>query len=265
MNIDSLFPELNEKQKQAVILENQNILAISGPGTGKTKTISARAALLISSGIPAERIQILTFTNRAAKELKKRLETLLGDASKNLRASTFHSFCYGQILQAQTVFGVKNISFIEQDDQLQIFKLLRGKTSATVLPLADKLLNLYTYTRNTLLPLDETLQLKMPEYYHQKDAIALVIRGYEEKKRKQNYIDYDDMIAIVAKQTSTIPEVCTHIANQFDHILVDEMQDTNPLQWQLLAPLLGRVKLFCVGDDAQSIYGFRHAVPNRGA
>lgn len=259
MSVEQLLSELNESQKIAATHLKSHALVLAGAGCGKTKTIIARAAFLIDQGINPDRIQILTFTRRAASEIVERVKTHLGDSSHGLRASTFHTWCTSIIRHAPTAFGFKNFTVIDRDDQLQLFKLLRGKKARGSFPTAAEICDLYSYTRNTCTSLDKSLKKKLLVYYNHKKVIAQIMKDYELKKRSRNYLDYDDILDIVAKGINQHKDLCSWVGSQYDHILVDEMQDTNPLQWELLEPLTKHVELFCVGDDAQSIYGFRGA------
>jgi DNA helicase II / ATP-dependent DNA helicase PcrA len=259
MTIASLLSDLNEHQRIAASMPNQHTLVLAGAGCGKTKTIVARAAFLISSGTPAHRIQILTFTRRSASEIVERVRMQLGDVAEGLRASTFHTWCISLIRKAPSAFGYKDYSLIDRDDQLQLFKVLRGNKNSAPLPTASELCDLYSFARNTRQTLDATLQKNAPEAYGQKEQIAQVMLSYESRKRDRRYLDYDDILDVVAQRLASSPETCSWVANQYDHLLIDEMQDTNPLQWKLIDPLKNEVTLFCVGDDAQSIYGFRGA------
>lgn len=259
MTIDLLLSELNEHQRLAATIQPQHALVLAGAGCGKTKTIIARAAFLISSGTPSHRIKILTFTRRAASEIVERVGMHLGDRAKELNASTFHTWCISLIRRAPSAFGYKDYSVIDRDDQMQLFKVLRGKKSSPPLPSAKQLCDLYSFARNTRQTLYATILKDLPDSYGQKEKIAQVMLAYETRKKDRRYLDYDDILDVVAQRLTNSPETCSWIANQYDHILVDEMQDTNPLQWKLINPLRNQVTLFCVGDDAQSIYGFRGA------
>lgn len=261
MTIHSLLAELNESQRLAAMGEAQHALVLAGAGSGKTKTIVARAAFLISQGVPAQRIQILTFTRRSAFEIVERVRMHLneGHSASALRASTFHTWCISLIRRAPAVFGCKGYSIIDRDDQMLLFKVLRGKNNTSVLPTNKVLCDLYSYARNTGQSLDATLQENSPELYDKKDPIAQIMLGYEARKKERHYLDYDDILEVVAQSIATSEQTCGWVANHYDHLLVDEMQDTNPLQWKLIEPLKKQVNLFCVGDDAQSIYGFRGA------
>ena len=259
MTIDSLLGELNVSQRAAACMPSQHALVLAGAGSGKTKTIVARAAYLISNGTPATRIQIMAFTRRAAAEIVERVKMHLGDAAKGLNASTFHAWCRHLTHRAPQTFGYKGYTVIDEDDQLQLFKRVRGARQSNELPSSREIRDLYSLARNTLKSLDSTLQEHAAELYEHKKAIAEVMLGYEAKKRERRYLDYDDILDVVAQRIHDSPEARSWVASLYDYLLVDEMQDTNPLQWKLIEPLREHVTLYCVGDDAQSIYGFRGA------
>ena len=259
MTIQSLLGELNDSQKLAATMENRHAIVIAGAGCGKTKTIVARAAFLISNGTPPTRIQILTFTRRAAAEIVNRVRMHLGDSARGLSASTFHSWCMQLIRSAPEAFGCESSTVIDRDDQLQLFRLSRGRSKVKDLPTAKVLCDLYSFARNTRRSLSAALMKFDEALIDQKAVIAEAMKFYEAKKHERHYLDYDDILDIVARRIQTSPETCSWVASHYDHLLVDEMQDTNPLQWELLSPIKEESTLFCVGDDAQSIYGFRGA------
>ena len=182
MTIDSLLSELNEHQRIAASMQRQHALVLAGAGCGKTKTIIARTAFLISNGTPAHRIQILTFTRRSASEIVERVRMHLGDSAEGLKASTFHTWCMSLIRHAPSAFGCKGYSVIDRDDQLQLYKVLRGKKSSSQLPTAKNLLDLYSFARNTRQTLDATLMKNAPDSYGQKDQISQVMLAYEARK-----------------------------------------------------------------------------------
>lgn len=262
MSLNVLIDELNAQQKQAATTESQHSLILAGAGCGKTKTIVARAAYLIEQGVPADQIQILTFTRRAASEIVARVELALGDVAKGLRAFTFHTFCMYLLRRAPKAFGLEQFSIIDRDDQMLMFRLLRGKDDKNHLndlPKPKELCDLYSFARNTRQSLSQALEAQLPEYLEQKDAIKHIMQDYEQRKKARNFLDYDDILAVVAVALAQSEGLVNYVASMCKHLLVDEMQDTNPLQWALLEPLLQKVNLFCVGDDAQSIYAFRGA------
>ena len=262
MSLASLIDELNPQQKQAATTESQHSLVLAGAGCGKTKTIVARAAYLIDQGIPANQIQILTFTRRSASEIVARVELALGEQAKGLRASTFHTFCMYLLRRVPKAFGLEQFSIIDRDDQLMMFRLIRGKDdkkNPNQLPKPQELCDLYSFARNTRQKLSDALEKQHPEHLAFKDQIAEIMKEYETRKRARSFLDYDDILAIVASALDQSDGLADYVASLCKHMLVDEMQDTNPLQWTLLEPLKDKVSLFCVGDDAQSIYGFRGA------
>jgi len=262
MSLASLIDELNPQQKQAATTESQHSLVLAGAGCGKTKTIVARAAYLIDQGIPANQIQILTFTRRSASEIVARVELALGEQAKGLRASTFHTFCMYLLRRVPKAFGLEQFSIIDRDDQLMMFRLIRGKDdkkNPNQLPKPQELCDLYSFARNTRQKLSDALEKQHPEHLAFKDQMAEIMKEYETRKRARSFLDYDDILAIVASALDQSEGLADYVASLCKHMLVDEMQDTNPLQWALLEPLKDKVSLFCVGDDAQSIYGFRGA------
>ena len=252
----SFEAELNTQQYEAATTQAQNCLVLAGAGCGKTKTIVARAAYLISQGVPADKIQILTFTRRAASEIVTRIEQYT--QAKGIRASTFHTFCLHLLRRNSKAFGLGQFSVIDRDDQLMMFRLLRGKGN-DALPKAAQLCDIYSFARNTQNTLSIAIEKVLPDVIELKDDIAQIMQAYEQRKQENRYLDYDDILAIVAQQLQTSTAFVNWVSKLCHVFLVDEMQDTNPLQWSLLQPLVGHSQLFCVGDDAQSIYGFRGA------
>ena len=262
MSLANLIHELNPQQKQAATTETKHSLVLAGAGCGKTKTIVARAAYLIDQGIPANQIQILTFTRRSASEIVARVELALGDQAKGLRASTFHTFCMYLLRRVPKAFGLEQFSIIDRDDQLMLFRLIRGKDdkkNPNALPKPQQLCDLYSFARNTRQKLSLALEKQLPEFLEYKDQIAEIMKEYETRKQARHFLDYDDILAVVASGLAQSEGLTDYVASLCQHMLVDEMQDTNPLQWAILEPLKDKTSLFCVGDDAQSIYGFRGA------
>jgi DNA helicase-2/ATP-dependent DNA helicase PcrA len=262
MSLANLINELNPQQKQAATTETKHSLVLAGAGCGKTKTIVARAAYLIDQGIPANQIQILTFTRRSASEIVARVELALGDQAKGLRASTFHTFCMYLLRRVPKAFGLDQFSIIDRDDQLMLFRLIRGKDdkkNPNALPKPQQLCDLYSFARNTRQKLSLALEKQLPEFLDDKEQIAEIMKEYEIRKRARSFLDYDDILAVVASALAQSDGLADYVAGLCQYMLIDEMQDTNPLQWAILEPLKDKTSLFCVGDDAQSIYGFRGA------
>lgn len=258
MSFDTLLASLNESQHKAATHMGGHALVLAGAGCGKTKTIMARTAYLISQGVPPSRIKVLTFTRRSASEIVERVRSHLGAQAEGLNASTFHTWCMGLIRRAPALFGSSGYTIIDRDDQLQLFRSLRGQSEAK-LPTAGTMADLYSFARNTGMSLSEAIRKHNDSLLVVKDDIATVMKGYEQRKIDRHYLDYDDILDVVATQIQTNPVALNWVASQYAELLIDEMQDTNPLQWRLIEPLKEHMRLFCVGDDAQSIYGFRGA------
>ena len=257
--------ELNTQQKKAAEYRGPkaHLLVLAGAGTGKTRTIIGRAAHLLKSQVPARRIVLLTFTRRAAAEMTHRLELETGDLSKGIFAGTFHRFCLDIMKTIPKTFGVESATVIDADDQSGLMGLIRGaaiqKGEKKHFPRASQLLDFYSYSRNTCMEPADYL-VRYTEYSPDViETITRIFSAYEARKKERNYIDFDDILYIFLSTLRKNEALRKRLKELFDHILVDEMQDTNPLQWGILELLAGPAKLFCVGDDAQSIYGFRGA------
>ncbi len=258
MSSSDILSELNESQHAAATYMGQHCLVLAGAGCGKTKTIIARCAFLIDQGVRPERIKVLTFTRRSAGEIIERVAQHIGLQAHGLNASTFHTWCISLIRKAPEMFGVKDYSIIDADDQTQLFKSLRGR-SEKKLPTSAELASLNSYMRNTGCTLKEAVERMGESAMDCMEEIAIIMHGYTTKKNDGRLIDYDDILDVVARQLNAGGAVRDWVMKQYDHILVDEFQDTNPLQWRLLSPLKDGLCLYCVGDDAQSIYAFRGA------
>jgi len=252
--------DLNAQQRIAVTCDDRHTMVLAGAGCGKTKTLVARAVHLVQAGVPPADIQILTFTRRAARELLERV----GGGGVGLQSGTFHTWCMSLIRRAPSLFGIEQCTVIDADDQEQLLKLMRAKYSDDKLkiPRASALQAFYSFTRNTCRKYSESV-VEYFELGSESDELIRAIRDilmeYEQRKRKNNYLDYDDIIQVVAAHLRQSEQVLNWVGSNCRFILVDEMQDTNPLQWQLLEPLSKIATLYCVGDARQSIYKFRGA------
>lgn len=253
--------ELNEHQELAVKYDTGHVLVLAGAGTGKTRTITARAAYLVQKGVDPRRILLLTFTRRAAREMTQRLEAMIGQQSASIMAGTFHHFCLYTMRRMGDLFGVDGTTVIDRDDQVQLMKLARSAhvEKNAVFPKAAELVKLVSYARNTAQPMSAYLT-RHTEYAAESCVkIEKIAQDYDARKRENHYLDYDDILFVFSKKLHEEAAVRERVRRFYDHILVDEMQDTNPLQWLILDGLRDPALLFCVGDDAQSIYAFRGA------
>ena len=251
--------DLNEAQRLAAESPGRNSLVLAGAGTGKTTTIVARANFLISEGSDPSRVQVLTFTRRSALDIQRRVANAAGRGSKKVRASTFHAWCHSLIRSNPQVFGYRDWTLVDDSDQQSLFALARGKRKRGTFPTAAEIQGAYSFARNTLVSLKESVDYKLPEFVEDFQSIAAICIDYQKRKSQGKYLDYDDLLEIVGTRLQESSEAKAAVASQIDHLLVDEAQDTNPLQWTIIRPLVDSISLFAVGDDAQSIYGFRGA------
>lgn len=276
------FDKLNKEQFQAATFRGKHLLVLAGAGTGKTRTIIARAVHLLQNGTDPHRIKILSFTRKSAQEIAERIkiESSGLPQAKQMTGSTFHSWCMEMIMRYSEAFGLQGYSCIDEDDRETAIKLVIGRLygGKKEVKLSGKhgqrlkagtISEVYSYSVNTRCNLTTAIKMKMFPLMHGEEidklteeargVISEIIKGYIEYKREHRYLDYDDMLSAVASLLKRNDHLRELISSQYEHILVDEMQDTNPLQWMLLESFFDRCHLFCVGDDAQSIYAFRGA------
>jgi DNA helicase-2/ATP-dependent DNA helicase PcrA len=260
---------LNPQQKAAAQYRGsaKSLLIMAGAGCGKTRTIIARTSYLIRSGVDPSRILLMTFTNRAAREMKIRLKSEVGPVSNKVQAGTFHAFCLRVMRRIPKSFGILGLNVIDVDDQNALMSLVRrrrlGKQSREIgklFPKAAELNRYYSYCRNTCQkPLDYLSRHSdlSPEYIH---LCSDMFAEYQKNKLERGYLDFDDLLEVFGTFLEQKPALRKDLAKLFEECLVDEMQDTNPLQFRILQQFSREgVRLFCVGDPAQSIYRFRGA------
>ncbi|MEH6406922.1 MAG: ATP-dependent helicase [Leeuwenhoekiella sp.] len=264
---------LNENQQKAVQFSGKHLLVLAGAGTGKTRAIIGRAAHLIENGTPPEKIQILTFTKRAASEIVERVKSSLSsNIALNLNGATFHSWCNQLIVKYPNLFGAASYTVIDPDDQLSVMKMVCGDKIIEYKGIRIKpqqLIDIYSFGRNTRTNLSNAISEKVfngkideeteDEIEIIRPKVEVLLKAYQQKKGEGRYIDYDDLLLVVANRLRNDAEAKKILSKEIRHLLIDEFQDTNPLQWFLLEPFLEIANFFCVGDDAQSIYSFRGA------
>ena len=269
---------MNKQQLAAATYNGKHLLVLAGAGTGKTRTIIARALHLISTGVRPSRIKILSFTKKSAQEIANRIkiEGAKMPEAKQVSGSTFHSWCMDLITRYGSAFGLEGYSCIDEEDRESAISIAIGNLyNKKKLEVEEKqirgslLSDIYSYAVNTRQNLSTAIKMKLypmqngeqidEKVKKVKELIEPVIRAYIEYKRSRRYIDYDDMLMAVASVLKQNKELQEYVSSQYDHILIDEMQDTNPLQWMLIESFMNNCHLFCVGDDAQSIYAFRGA------
>lgn len=263
---------LNQEQKRAVKFNGKHLLLLAGAGTGKTATIVSRAAWLIEHKIDPTRIKIISFTKKSANEIATRTANLLVNTGikSPSQGATFHGWCLEIIRSNPAGFNMNRWTVIDIDDQEVIMKHILDDNSRCLSKeiKASDMLSIRSYQLNTDCSLQEAIRKSLSRKSGQLDIESLIedthnietaIELYEKYKQAHLYLDYDDILTITVSTLTQNKELCAKVTSMYDHILVDEMQDTNPLQWKLLELFMPSCHLFCVGDDAQSIYGFRGA------
>lgn len=250
---------LNPQQRAAVRMAEGPLLLLAGAGTGKTRVITYRVAHLISAGAAPECILAVTFTNKAARELKERLARLLSaEDARKVTACTFHSFGV-RLLRAKIRllgYGV-NFDIASEGYQVGLVRTILGELGMTNGPLRDRdALHCISLAKSRLLEPGDI----DPEDRSWPDALPEIYRRYQTRLKAMNMVDFDDLLLLVIELWGRFPEVLEEHRQRFRHLLVDEYQDTNAIQFQLLASLAGEHRNICaVGDDDQSIYGWRGA------
>ena len=260
MNKEELINGLNDKQKEAVLATDGPCLVIAGAGSGKTKVLTHKIAYDIESGIKPWNILAITFTNKAANEMKERIEKLIGDAAKDLWMGTFHSICVRILRRYIDRIGYKTdfVIFDTSDQKTLIKECLK------TLKVDDKIFT----DRGVLSEISNGKnEMLEPKAYgvkyagdFRKKTISEIYEIYQRRLRENNAIDFDDIINFTIKILSENPDVLDYYTEKFKYILVDEYQDTNKAQFTLVSLLASKYgNVTAVGDNDQGIYSFRGA------
>ena len=258
--------ELNEEQFRVVTAPPKATLVVAGAGTGKTRAITYRVAYLIEQGVSPQRILLATFTNRAAREMLRRVETLTG--SQNVHrvwGGTFHRIANLMLRRHAVSIGFdQNYSILDSEDARDLLNLCIEDaaidTKAKRFPKAEVVQGIISFANNTDVPIDEVIIGKYPYFELLTSQIKRVEYIYQQRKRERNVMDYDDLLLNLKKLLLEKPDIANLYAEQFQHILVDEYQDTNRLQAELIDLLAVKHRnVMVVGDDAQSIFAWRGA------
>ena len=254
-----LITSLNSEQQLAVETTEGPVLVIAGPGSGKTRVITTRVSHLINNGVNPFNIGVLTFTNKAAKEIKERLENEFHLDSHNLTTGTFHSFCSKVLRQHGSIIGIPN-NFVIFDDGDQIDAI---KRSLLELELDAKqfsprvMLSIISNAKSELKNY-ETFQLNKSNYFDEK--VGQVYERYSEILQNSSALDFDDLLMNTHKLFDSQPQISENYDNRFDYFMVDEFQDTNIAQYQITKLICNKKQNLCVvGDPDQSIYSWRNA------
>ncbi len=265
------FDGLNARQREAAcfggVAGAPPLLIIAGAGTGKTNTLAHRVAHLVIEGASAERMLLLTFTRRAAAEMIRRTQRIVGDVRKDVRfpwAGTFHSVANRLLRRHSAAVGLDpGFTVLDRGDAADLMDVVRHELGLSAakkrFPRKDTCLAIYSYRVNTQQPLAETLDATFPWCAEWETELVRLYRAYVERKLTNQALDYDDLLLYWHAMMSN-DRIAREVGAQFDHILVDEYQDTNVLQAEILKQLRPCGDgVTVVGDDAQAIYSFRAA------
>jgi DNA helicase-2/ATP-dependent DNA helicase PcrA len=256
--------ELNEQQLEVVFAGPGPLLVIAGAGSGKTRTLTYRVAHLLETGVPPSQILLLTFTNKAAREMLHRVSTLIPGDDRRITGGTFHHVGNLVLRRHAPLVGYQsNFTILDREDARELMDDLGSrhrKDEYVKFPKGDVLLDIASYARNTGIPVEKLITTKYPAFHDLKDLILQTIRRYDTRKRELNLVDFDDLLTLWHELLTKHPEVREAQNKLWRYVLVDEYQDTNRLQSEIVEQITGADgNLMVVGDDSQSIYSFRGA------
>ena len=257
--MEEILNNLNPRQKEAVTTINGPLLILAGPGSGKTRVLTHRLAHLIANNIAPKNILAVTFTNKAADEMKQRVAKLIGGKTYAPLIGTFHSICLKILrIEIDKLEYKKSFTIYDEDDKLSVIKKIipeleinkdqfPPKKAATIISgLKSEFIDYATYAENAR------------EYFEK--TMSRIYSAYQSEMKRNNALDFDDLIMLTIKLFEEFPETLNKYQEKFQYILVDEYQDTDPIQYRLIRLLAAKYRNICVvGDDAQSIYSFRNA------
>ena len=256
MNLDNL----NKEQKEAVLNTEGPLLILAGAGSGKTKVLTTKIAYLIEEcGVSPYNILAITFTNKAAQEMKERLFNLVGIKAKNAQVSTFHSFGVRILSDYYDKLGYeKSFVIMDSDDSLSIVKkILKNKGLDPKSYSPNAIRNQISSCKNEMMSYQEYEKFAIGDY---EKVVYEVFKEYEQTLKSNNSIDFDDLLLLPIRLFKEHPQVLENYQERFQYVLIDEYQDTNEVQYILSKMICAKYKnICCVGDEDQSIYSFRGA------
>ncbi|HVR44525.1 MAG TPA: ATP-dependent helicase [Thermoanaerobaculia bacterium] len=257
--------ELNPQQLEVVMAGDGPILVIAGAGSGKTRTLTYRVSRLIEDGVEPSEILLLTFTNKAAREMLDRVEQLATTDARRIQGGTFHSAANRILRQHADVLGYqRTFSILDEEDAKGLMDGAIADAGIPTLerrfPKGDVLLDVHSHVINMRGSLEKYVEENFPQFLVWLDEMRRVFGRYAERKRKASAMDFDDLLVNWKRLLEETPEVAEALKRRFRHVLVDEYQDTNRLQAEIVDAMASvRPNVMVVGDDAQSIYSFRGA------
>ena len=257
MDIKKELARLNPRQKEAVLHTEGPLLILAGAGSGKTRVITVRTAYLIHTGVKAGSVLAVTFTNKAAREMKDRVKAMIRGENGSPVISTFHSLCLKILRREIEHLGFrKDFTIYDTSEQVSLLRNILSDIKFYDKSFkAESILERISRTKNDLLPPGDAPADKSIE-----EVSAMLYPRYRAALQSLNAVDFDDLLILTLKLFREYPDVCEKYQERFGHIMVDEYQDTNRVQYELIRLLAGERRNLCVvGDDDQSIYGWRGA------
>lgn len=255
-----IYDTLNEQQKEAVFCTEGPLLLLAGAGSGKTRVLTHRIAYLIEQGVNPYHIMAITFTNKAAREMRERVDDLVGYGAEHIWVSTFHSTCVRILRRHIDKLGYGNsFTIYDADDQKSLIKGIckQYKIDTKVMP-ERSIINAISSAKDEFITPSE-YEMKH-QYDFKKKKIAEIYKEYQKQLKSNNALDFDDLLFKTVELFQFHPEVLDYYQDRFRYLMVDEYQDTNTIQFQLISMLARKYRNLCVvGDDDQSIYKFRGA------
>lgn len=255
-----IYDTLNEQQQEAVFCTEGPLLLLAGAGSGKTRVLTHRIAYLMDQGVNPYHIMAITFTNKAAKEMRERVDDLVGFGAEHIWVSTFHSTCVRILRRHIDKLGYGNsFTIYDADDQKSLIKQIckQYKIDTKMMP-ERKIINEISSAKDEFMTPSE--YETRHQYDFKKKKIAQIYKEYQKQLKANNALDFDDLIFKTVELFQFHPEVLDYYQERFRYIMVDEYQDTNTIQFQLVSMLARKYQNLCVvGDDDQSIYKFRGA------
>jgi DNA helicase-2/ATP-dependent DNA helicase PcrA len=259
MEAEDILKDLNPEQREAVLFSSAPLVIFAGAGSGKTKVLTYKVAYLISQGVSPRNILAVTFTNKAAEEMRSRIINLVGDVAEEIWMGTFHSIC-ARILRidGEAIGLPSNFIILDEDDQLTLIKEIISQLTLDSEYYQPKMvLNRISRAKENLI---EVLEFAENAIGFLEKKVATIYKLYEDKKRLSKALDFDDLIFYCVRLLREREDIREKWQERFHYILVDEFQDVNYAQYELIRILGDKYKNICiVGDDDQSIYGWRGA------
>lgn len=257
--------DLNSEQLAVATAPGGPMLVIAGAGSGKTRALTYRLAWLVQNGVDPSRIMLVTFTNRAAREMLSRVEVLVKQGTKDIWGGTFHHIANRILRRHGKALGISpDFTILDREDSRDLIASCVHEAGVDIkkrrFPRKNVLAAINSFTQNTLEPLETVLRRRYPMFIREEEEIQKVLVLYSTRKFERQLLDFDDMLSAWLRLLADHDEVRNILAEQFEHILVDEYQDTNAIQATIVDLLASRHRnLTVVGDDSQSIYSFRGA------